>query len=292
MLSFFKKLNRYSIMASGDFEKIFAEFQVPSCPEVVSRLLRKVKEPDVSMDEVALLIEADPGLGTQLLKMVNSALFGLPGKVSSVAKAVSMVGLKEIANLAISYAMAKVVKPPKVSGFDVRLFWRHSLFRGVLARSLARRAGLEPDDAFTAGLMQDIALPILLTDWFDVYRRVYEQWLEGKDRLHRLETRELSWNHAQAGAWIAKNWELPDLLVCAIGFHVLPNQRLEEMGLLGSVVGIAAMVSDAPRALEGQGEMDLLLQRLEPLGLGPHRIQGLMEEAAVVVEELARELGV
>ena len=192
----------------------------------------------------------------------------------------------------MSYAMARVVKPPKVAGFDGRLFWRHSLMRGVLARLLASRMDAEPDEAFTAGLMQDIALPILLADWFDVYGRVYQEWRQGHEPLHVIEERELSWHHAQAGAWIAKNWELPDILVCGIGLHTLSNDQLEEMELLESVIGIAAMVSDAPQAMETEEGKEALLERLEPLSLGPHRIEALLSETGEVVEELAKELGV
>ncbi len=292
MLALLKRLNRYTIMATGDFEKIFADFEVPSCPEVVTRLLRMVREPDTPIEEVSSLIQSDPGLSSQLLKMVNSALFGLPGTVSSVNKAVSFVGLKEIGSLAVSYAMTKTVRSPDLDGFDLQVFWRHSLLRAVVARELAARIGAEPDDAFTAGLMQDIALPILLTDWFDVYKKVYFRWKEGRAALHKIEEDELSWTHAQAGAWIAREWGLPDILVCAIGLHVLSMDDLREMELLESVVGAAAAASDAPKALDSDEEMKKLTRFAKELGLNENEVAESVSNGSEIVEELAKELGI
>ncbi|NPB09994.1 MAG: HDOD domain-containing protein, partial [Thermodesulfobacteria bacterium] len=139
----FKKISRYMALSSGDFAKIFKDFRVPSLPQVITRLLSLLHNPEASMEEVAALIELDPGLASQILKVVNSAFVGLPQPIKSLKQAASVLGLKKIESLAVSFGVLQVVKDPGAEGFDLSAFWTDSLLRALFARELAREMTLD-----------------------------------------------------------------------------------------------------------------------------------------------------
>jgi len=217
-MNILKKFLRYSHFSSGDFENIFKNFDVPPCPQIVLTLIREIRNPDIGIDQIVSILESDPVLASQKLKIVNSALNGLPGQVTSIGKAVSILGLNEIENIAFGYAMTKTVRDPGIQDFDIACYWTDSILRAVFSRKAAEAMDTESEEAFSAGLLQDIALPVLLSQWSDLYCRVFQQWKDTHRDLHIIEDEVLSWNHCQAGAWIAKSWGLPDLFVCCMAF--------------------------------------------------------------------------
>lgn len=292
-MKFFKKVTRYMAMATGDFERIFKDLDVPSCPQVVSRLLQATKDPDITIDNVASILEMDPGLSSKLLRMVNSSLYGLPSKVTSIARSVNLVGMKEIENLAIAYAVTKNLKDPETRGFDLKSFIMTSLYRAIFAREIAKFYEQEPEDAFTGGLMQDIAVPTLLTNWFDIYENVYHEWKKTKEPLENVEKRRLSWNHCEAGAWIAKRWEFPDILVCAIGLHSLGQRELDSMGFGHSIIAAISLSSRVPSIDEEEpGIPEALVQEGSDGDLTEEDIKKALLASKLVVEELAVVFGI
>ncbi len=290
-MKFFKKLNRYAAMATGDFQKIFKDFEVPACPKVVTELLNATKDPDVTIDKVANILEMDPGLGSKLLRMVNSSLYGLPNTVSSIVRAVNLVGLKEIENLAVCYAITKGLKDPKVKGFDLDRFIQTSFFRAIIAREVASFFSAEREEAFTGGLMQDIAIPTLLTDWFDIYGPVFEDHLKSGRPLHELETERFSWNHCEAGAWIAREWEFPDVLVCAIGLHAREFDELKEMEVERSAIGAVALSARAPDPIDkledDPSHLELYLEYGTKAGLDEITLKETFDRSKMILEELS-----
>ena len=287
-MRFFKKLGRYAAMATGDFERLFKDFEVPACPRVVTELLKATKDPEVTIDKVASILEMDPGLGSKLLRLVNSSLYGLPGTVSSISRAVNLVGMKEVENLAVCYAVSKSLKDPKIKGFDLNKFILHSFFRAIFARELAKILDVEAEDAFTGGLMQDIAIPTLLTEWYDIYKKAFEEHLETGEPLHQVETRHFSWNHCEGGAWIAKSWEFPDILVCSIGLHAKSVEELDEMGLTKTAIGPVALSSRVPQPwLEDTDDgLEGLKTEAEKYGISASRLQECIAHSKEVLEEI------
>ncbi len=256
----FKKISRYMALSSGDFAKIFKDFRVPSLPQVITRLLSLLHNPEASMEEVAALIELDPGLASQILKVVNSAFVGLPQPIKSLKQAASVLGLKKIESLAVSFGVLQVVKDPGAEGFDLSAFWTDSLLRALFARELAREMTLDQEETFLSALLQDVALPVLLTEWFDVYQRAYEGWRKRNEPLSRCEREILSWDHAQAGAWLARSWTLSDTIVCAIGLHVATPEEIEQLPFKVPVFSLVALSAQVPSVLEAQPRIEGLLR--------------------------------
>ncbi len=284
---FLKKLRRQAAMVTGDFAKIFGNQEVPACPRVVMKLLKALRDPDISIEKVASLLETDAGLSARILTLVNSALYGLPGRITSVAKACSILGLKEIENLTLCHAMAEVIRDPGCEGFDLDIFWTDSLERALFARQISIALGIDPEDGFAGGLMQDMALPILLTDWFDIYHKVFEKWQAGDKGLESVEMEELSWNHCQAGAWIAKSWGLPDILVCCIGLHSSSAGDLVRLNLTGTAVVPVMLSSRIIWARIDTSTQAEFIETAKSFGLDKQQLI----TALVRTEEVLNELG-
>jgi HD-like signal output (HDOD) protein len=282
-----KRLFKYTALLTGNFEKIFRDINIPSLPEVVTRIMTKLRDPEASAREIAALIECDPGLTSQVLKITNSPFIGLAQEVTDLTQAVQVLGMKEIEAIVVSYGVSQVVQPPSLSGFDLRVFWTDSLFRALFARELASERGLEAEKAFLIVMLQDIALPVLLTSWFDVYQRVYRTWKTKGGRLCAWEKELLSWDHAQAGAWIAKKWKLPDLLICGIGLHTAPPSTIAKLKLHQSVISITSLSADIPSILAEEPDLVGLLERFSAYDITPEEMIRAARRAEEVFLETA-----
>ncbi len=291
-MGFLGKIKRYAALASGNFEKIFKDKEVPPLPEAIMKLLEKLRDPEVNMDEIATIIGNDPGLSTQILRVVNSAMYGLRGQITSIKKAIAILGLKKVEHIAISFGVMKSVKDPKREGFDFNFFWSVSLYRAIIAREIARETDMgDPDEAFTASMLQDIALPVLLSDWFDVYKKVYEKWRNSNAELHEIEDQELSWNHAQAGAWLAKKWELPAILVCCIGLHIESLEKIKALELWGTSV-VPVNISSKVPIKHDESKVGELVKSAEEIGITNSELAKLGNKCYDILSEVADAFGI
>ncbi len=291
MFRIFKKFSQYATLLTGDFARIFKDFSPPPLPEVVARVLDRLSHPEVTPAEVAPLIEKDPALAAQVLKLVNSAFFGLSRSITSIREATTLLGLKEIKSLVLSYGVVQTIKDPHREGFDIAVFWEDSLFRALFAREVARHRGFQPEEAFSGALLEDVALPVLLTNWYEGYRRVYETWQADRSRsLHEVEREMLSWDHAQAGAWVLRSWKLPDVLVCCVGLHTHSLVQIAEMGFLETPIGAVALASKIPSVTTPQA-LEELKAEAPLLRLSLETIAALAEKVLDTFGEIASCLG-
>ena len=284
-MKIFEKIKRYAALSTGNFEKIFGNKEVPVLPEAVMKLNEALQEPECDVKKIANIINSDPGLSVEILKVANSAFFGFKSEIKTVQQAVSALGLRNIESIAVAYGVQKAVKNPDVGGFDFNLFWSTSLYRALVSRELSKELKMgSPDEAFVAALLQDIALPVLLKEWFNEYKMVYETWLKEKRPLSEIENEKLSWNHAQAGAWMAKRWKLPAIHVCCIGLHIEPLEKIRKIGLdKTSAVPVAISSKVPPR----ESDQKILKEELELCGLAPSRFEEICDKCVHTLEEIA-----
>ncbi len=290
-MKLFKKIKRYAALSTGNFEKIFRDKEIPPLPEAVMKLLDALKDPEIHIGNIAHIVSSDPGLSTEVLKLANSPLFGLRSEIKSVQQAISTLGLKRLENIAITYGVKKAVKDPKVGGFDFNLFWSVSLYRAIFSKeiSVATEIG-DPDEAFTGALLQDIALPVLLKDWFEEYKMVYDTWIKEGKQLSKVEDKRLSWNHAQAGAWMAKKWGFPAILVCCIGLHTESLEKIEKLELLDTSVTPVVISSKVP--LKNNGEIELFKQELNTLRIPLEKAKEIGDKSYELLKELASNFNI
>ena len=201
--------------------EVFGDTELPSFPTMVMEVLGLLRNPDVTMGEVAAHLERDPGLSIKVLRTVNSAAFGLTTRVNHVGHAASLLGRSRLESIVLSVAVNVSMPLTEVKGFDQGKFWFTAAKRGCLARLLAHR--LHPStevEAFTAGLLQDMGIPLLVTRKKEAYVDVYKQWQNDPGAiLEELEYDAFGFDHTEVGSVVAEVWELPAYLVEAISGH-------------------------------------------------------------------------
>ncbi len=216
-LRFRKKQDEAS--TDGPLDDIFGEVELPSFPGVILDALQTIRDPEVSAGEVARAIEADPGVTIRLLRLVNSAAFAPSRPVTTVSQAVAIAGLETVESMLLAVGVNVALPNVDVEGLDQKRFWRAAARRGSIARTFA--AELHPataGESFTAGLLQDMAVPLLAVNRHD-YRPLLLEWHGGGEDLHSLEESSFGWTHDGVAAMLCAKWDLPPNLRDAIGGH-------------------------------------------------------------------------
>jgi len=193
---------------------------LPTLPVVAIRLGEVLHSRRSSVAQVAELIGADPSLSAKLLKLVNSAYFGIPGGVNDVAHAIPFVGFNTIYQLVLSVSVLETLRTPSGSVFDPRPLWLHSLAVASAARVIAEDLRhSDPGSMFTAGLLHDMGKIALAKLSPDKYLRSIE--LAGEEGLSSeiAEARVGLPTHDRVGADLARRWRLPASLIAPIEAH-------------------------------------------------------------------------
>ncbi|MDR2211093.1 MAG: HDOD domain-containing protein [Spirochaetaceae bacterium] len=196
---------------------------MPSLPTSVAKVLEVCNNPQTSPADLNHVISLDPVLVGRVLKLINSAYYGLGQQVTSLVRAIIMLGINTVKNLALSSAVLGNLSSNKTTaGLNMEGFWRHSLCVGVAAKIIAKKRGVDikqAEEYFTAGLLHDIGKIALNA----VLANDYMLTISASDRerlsLVRMEDRNLGINHCTAGAMIVRAWKLEGAVGDAIIYH-------------------------------------------------------------------------
>jgi len=219
--------------------------ELPTLPVVVGRVTQLVNSPDTSASDINEIISQDPALSAKILKLVNSAFYGFPRKISSITHAVVILGFNIIRNLALSTFAFDLFEARGVA-FDYQGLWIHSIGCGVTATCIGKHIKfLEPGDLFVGGLLHDIGKVMFaqyLPDPFSKAVNMVEQ--DSTLLLKDAETQVIGEHHAAMGAYLADRWSLPLHLVEIIGKHHAPETG-EETAKPVAIVHLADILTRA-----------------------------------------------
>jgi len=209
----------------ADFEKKLKDYikNMPSLPTSVTKVLEICNNPNTSPADLNQVISLDPVLVGRVLKLINSAYYGLGQPVTNLARAIIMLGINTVKNLALSTAvMGHLPSSNKAPGLNMEGFWRHSLGVGVSAKLLAKKRGIDPklaEEYFTAGLLHDIGKIPLNALLSNGYMQTISAGDKERKALFRAEENTLGLNHCMAGAMIKAAWKLDGAVGDAIVHH-------------------------------------------------------------------------
>jgi putative nucleotidyltransferase with HDIG domain len=195
---------------------------LPSLPVTVHKILEICNDPHLRPADLNHVISMDPILVGQVLKLVNSAYYGLPQHVTSMVRAIIMLGINTVKNMALSSAIMSSFKLGKKAGINLETIWRHSLCVAVSAKMLARSRGIDiagQEEYFTAGLLHDIGKIPLNVILGDKYLLIADTAVRRERPLHEIEKVMLGFNHCDTGAMIMDAWKLTGSIHDAIVYH-------------------------------------------------------------------------
>jgi len=209
-----------STTGAPDLARLRAEIvnarDVPTIPVLLLRILRVVDGERASAKDLVELMQKDQALAGRVLRLANSGFFACAREVSTLSRAVMLLGFSTVKNLALGIKIWETLSPR--GGPGVAALWQHSALVGAAARLIAQRTrGADPEEVFTAGLLHDIGRVILRIRFAATYDRV--TGLGGDVPLVVREREAFGVDHAQAGAWLGEAWSLPPSIVDAARTH-------------------------------------------------------------------------
>jgi putative nucleotidyltransferase with HDIG domain len=255
---------------------------LPSLPVVVTELLASIDQEDVDTHALAAKITLDQALTAKTLRLANSSFYGMPAKVTSIKQAVSVLGFHAIRTLVTACSVTASFTPAQAGKFDFAGFWRHSIASAVCARVLAPHVKLNPDTAFTDGLLHDLGTLVLATRFPDQYRGVDEYRRLHDCAVAPAELAVFGVDHAAVGSALAAHWKFPAPIQAAVADH----HRAGDGGAvtLSTVVFVANVVAHA---------LDLAAQpddQVPPLSLASWQALALGDDAWMTVFAQSEEL--
>ncbi len=281
-------------MSEETINRIMSQVKAfPGMPATAAKLLPLLQNPESSASQIEDILKYDPGLTANILKLTNSAYFGLPARVSSIRQAVMLLGWDRLLKLVMTMCMSALMKKP-VPGYDLPRgeLWRHSVAVGVAADILVKALSVsDADEIFTAALLHDIG-KLVLGDFVQQDLLKIEEMVAKGISFEVAEFVVLGTNHAVVGASILNRWSLPRELVNAVSWHHDP-ERCGNSCLLSDVVHVANVLGlriGYGKGRRGQNA-EPAFEVLDRLGLSQGAMEQLAEQTLKEVTKLSEILG-
>lgn len=216
---------------------------IGSPPPVYHKLHQAIQNPDTSFSDFSNIFSADPSLATRLLRIANSAFYGLDSKVETIVHALGIIGVDQLTELALATVMVNQFKGIDKDLVNMQSFWMHSIGCGLAARTIARNMGerhVEP--YYTASMLHDIGSLIIYKEIPYKAREVLTRCKSEGLSLSAVEQEVLGFTHAEVGAIVFTQWGLPGSLVEAVRYHHRPSEA-KDHPLFPAIVHMADIIA-------------------------------------------------
>lgn len=260
--------------------------ELPPLPDTALKVLKMADDPAISARDIGHTISADIALTSQLLKIANSAYYGMPRKVSTVSEAVLILGMQALRNLALAAAACDTLKR-EMPGYCMAAgeLWQHSIICAITAQLIARRTkAVRIEEAFVAGLLHDVGKVVLNIHVEHQFQAILALAELDAMPFHEAEKCVLGFDHAEVGAQVAEKWNLPSSLCSAIaGHHCL--DRGSATPELTAIIYLANALCNAEGLPLGSVQLpaDIHPAALQRLNLSEHDLVCLMEEMTIEI---------
>lgn len=267
--------------------------QLFSLPVVAMQVLQLTNSPQVDNRAIKECIENDPALTGKILRVVNSSLFGLSREVSDLNQAIALLGSKPLKLLVLGFSLPNSLFA-SVESEILMHYWRHALTKAVAGREISETLwNLPGDEAFIAGLLQDLGLLLLIQQVGEPYVLLLKKvWAEGKD-MAALEIESMGFDHAELTTRLLSHWGLPEALVEAVGWDPKRHDETETKSnptALSRIVYLAELVAQLLADNRPQVLPTLLEHGKEFRQLTEEKLDHLVENLQNKVKQLANVL--
>jgi len=205
--------------------------KIPTIPAIVQRIGALIEDPNSSTGDIGKLVSEDPPLAAKVLRVANSAYYGLAGECLSTEHASTVLGVRVLRNIVNQIAVMRMFDHlDGESAFDVGEMWKHSTLTAHVCAFIAgkarTRSGLTPDEFYVCGLLHDVGKMVMLDSMGEKYAEVAAAARKRRIPMHLAETNTFRFNHSDVGAAVATRWGLPDAAVDAIQYHHGPQEKI------------------------------------------------------------------
>jgi putative nucleotidyltransferase with HDIG domain len=196
--------------------------KMPAFPRSVQRVLELTRDINCQPKELVAVIEKDPVMTMKILRILNSAYYSLPNKITSVNQSVAYLGLNTVKNLALSFAAVGILPKQNIAGFNIQQYLVHSLTTASLARTLCQKFGqadTDPADCYIAGLLHDFGKVVFAQFMPEEFKAALALAAEQNISLYAAEQQVIGIDHTVVGAMLTERWQFPGMLTETIRLH-------------------------------------------------------------------------
>ena len=262
--------SRRSNVSPPQFMNVTAEqliegrLTLPTLPHIVAKINALVDDPEVGTREIGMAVNEDAPIAAQVLRIANSAIYGLRTKVLSTEHATAVLGVRQLRSIALQASVIKHFQHvPSSPTFSLEKHWCVSILTGQMCSEMARhcraRIGLAPDEFHVVGLLLDVGRILMLEEFGDEYIALLEDGDSRGLSTHEAENEALGFDHAKVGGLIAAKWGLPASVISAIELHHRPQAELER----DPIVNLVAHTSEMAAAI-ADGDLDRARETFGP----------------------------
>ena len=263
--------------------------ELASPPEIYLRITQLLDDPASSSQDFARILQEDPALTARLLKIVNSAFYGFPSQVSSVSRAITLVGMRELRDLVLTATVMDTFNGLPNELVSIRSFWEESLRCAVLSRLIAERheQGEMLESMLIAGLLHEIGHLVLYRKLPELIRECLLLQQASDIELYAAERQVIGFDYAVVSGTLLRKWRLPESLCDAIEFHIDPDQAGEQR--------LAAMMVSVARKIGATGlfdyntlgaQMNLSGSEFKSVGLREGILMEVLEQAELQYKDM------
>lgn len=267
--------------------------ELVSPPTTYTQLNALIHDDNASADDISQVINADPALTTRLLRIVNSPYYGFPSQISTISRAITIVGTSELTQLVLATSVINSFRGIPEDLIKMSDFWRHSIACAITASIVAKKCKMPvPEQFFIAGLLQNIGSLVIYQTIPELAKEAITSSLFGSETLYESERRLLSFDHSEVGEALAKKWRLPNALTEIIRHHHTPSQA-KLFPTETAIVHLADIMVTAAGIFGHSGDRHvpkLDPQAWEELKLDEQQLPDIMQQVTDKIDDLASML--
>ncbi len=232
---------------------------IVSLPEVYLQVKKVIDDPDSTMAELAAAISIDPGMTAMVLKLVNSAFYGMPRKVETISRAVGILGMQPLHDLVLSVSVTKAFSGLSQEVMNMNIFWANSFFSGLAARELARKCFLvDSERMFVEGLLRDLGHLLLYQFLPELAEEAIKTSSQKGEPIHTTEQHLIGFDFTHVGKALVDSWQLPINLGEAIRHQNNPNGT-PDYQFEAALLNIAGALTEGFQSPNGEGHWESLV---------------------------------
>jgi HD-like signal output (HDOD) protein len=262
-----------------------------SLPELYLRIRDTIDDPYSSIDSIANIVSQDPNIAAKILRISNSSFFGFATEITSIARAISIMGLSQLHDLVLAISVVRSFKGIPNKLMNMKEFWMNSVFCAVIARLLASKCNvLDSERLFVTGLLHDMGHLLIYTKLPYEIADILTAAKQQNKTVAQLERQILGFDYAEVGGELLKAWHMPECYSEAVSCHTDPNKA--DIFLLDSaIIHIASnLVRQEEANLKGFGQPQFEPIVWQVTGISADDLDSLKQEAKSSIMEVLRLL--